>query len=89
MSCGELFDQFAEILSEDDVDFRLFRRLLAKCRRWALKAVGPEYEALRAFLERGEAVVEVGGRKKAIVRKKSSIAVVDLDSLNFEKTKRN
>jgi hypothetical protein len=171
MSCGELLQQFAEVLDEGDVDFRLFRRILAKCRRWAAKAVGllmfrawlyyqdsaaapalaywravdvfwrlvnwfgltcrtlaelatyvaeaaaryewpvrwpflamavdvaekrgcripdavaealgPEYEALRAFLERGEAVVEVAGKKSAIVRKKSSITVVNLHSMNF------
>jgi hypothetical protein len=175
MSCSELFYRFVDALDEGDVDFRSLRRLLSKCRRWAVKAIGllmfrawayykdsaaapafaywrvvdvfwdlvnwfglpcrtlaevvtyvaeaaakyswplkwtffvmaavaaeergcrfpaavaealgPEYEALRTFLERGEAVVEVAGRKKAIIRKKSSITVVNLDSLNFEKQK--
>jgi len=55
----------------------------------AAEALGPEYEALTAFLERGEAAVEVAGRKTAIIRKRRSIVVANLDSQDFEKTKRN
>jgi len=51
----------------------------------AAEALGPEYEALKAFLERGEAVVEVAGRKNAIVKRRSTISVVNLDSLNLKK----
>ena len=50
------------------------------------EALGPEYEALKAFLEQGVGVVEVAGRKAAVVKKKSSIAVEDLHSADFEKT---
>jgi hypothetical protein len=46
----------------------------------AAEALGPEYEALTAFLERGEAAVEVAGRKTAIIRKRRSIVVANLDS---------
>jgi hypothetical protein len=41
------------------------------------KALGPEHEALRSFLEQGKGVVEVAGRKKAVVRKKLHLAIED------------
>jgi len=46
------------------------------------KALGPEHEALRSFLEQGRGVVEVAGRKKAVVRKKLHLAIEDAASEN-------
>jgi len=46
------------------------------------EALGPEHEALRSFLERGKEVVEVAGRKKAVVRKKLHLAIEDAASEN-------
>ena len=46
------------------------------------EALGPEHEALRSFLEQGKGVVEVAGRKKAVVRKKLHFAIEDAASEN-------
>jgi hypothetical protein len=46
------------------------------------EALGPEYEALRSFLEQGKGVVEVAGRKKAVVKKKLHITIEDVAAEN-------
>jgi hypothetical protein len=46
------------------------------------EALGLEYEALRSFLEQGKGVVEVAGRKKAVVRKKLHLAIEDAAAEN-------
>ena len=46
------------------------------------KALGPEHEALRSFLEQGKGVVEVAGRKKTVARKKLHLAIEDAASEN-------
>jgi hypothetical protein len=46
------------------------------------KALGPEHEALRSFLEQGKGVVEVAGRKKTVARKKLHLAIEDAAAEN-------
>jgi len=46
------------------------------------KALGPEHEALKSFLKQGKEVVEVAGRKKAVVKKKLHITIEDAASEN-------
>jgi len=47
------------------------------------EALGPDdYKMLKEFLERGKGVVEVAGRKKAVVKKKLHIAIEDAASEN-------
>lgn len=47
------------------------------------EALGPDdYRMLKEFLERGKGVVEVAGRKKAVVRKKLHLAIEDAASEN-------
>ena len=48
-----------------------------------VEALGPDdYRMLKEFLERGKGVVEVAGRKKAVVRKKLHLAIEDAASEN-------
>jgi hypothetical protein len=46
------------------------------------EALGPEHEALKAFLEQGRGVVEVAGKRRAVVRKKLHLAIEDAASEN-------
>ena len=46
------------------------------------KALGPEHEALRSFLEQGKGVVEVAGRRRAVARKKLHLAIEDAAAEN-------
>jgi hypothetical protein len=49
----------------------------------AAEALGPdEYRMLKAFLEKGEGVVEVAGRKFVVVKKKQHISVVEYEHGN-------